>query len=1060
MSDTLDLMMRLDSEFQDKGFKSAEASAKILQRELDRMEKAERELANMQIAAAREEEARRAAQVKNLQKVERAERDLANLQIAAQREAEQRRAAQLMGMDQLGQAYAKIGLAAAIGVGLASKAASDWESAWAGVTKTVDGTPEQMAELEKELRELATTLPATHEEIAAVAEAAGQLGVKRQDVASFTKTMIDLGVSTNLSAQDAATGLAQLGNIMGVLPSEAGRAGAALVALGNDGASTEADILAMSLRIAGAGKTIGLSEADVLSYANALASMGIEAEAGGSSISRVMVDIAQAVRNGGDSLTIFAGVAGQSTAQFQKSFQTDAAGAVAAFINGLGRMQASGQDTFGVLDELGLSEIRVRDTLLRTANAGDLLTDSLVLGNKSWEENLALVEEANKRYETNESKIARSRNELNDMAIDIGAKVLPAIAGAGERVGFLAQTFTALPDEVQESVVVLGTAVTVITLVGGAALMAIPKLAAMNATLAATGPRGTAAAAGLSRVGGALMGPWGIALAAGSLALGVFAEKQFKAKERSDEFKQSLDAQTGALTDASLAAVANRLQEDGTADRYKVLTGGLKTLTEAAVGNVDALRTLRQAQADNAAIMDRLMAKGSALTAAEYSQLEAVAGRDEAYKNLFNTLGPLNDQYATDIRQQREVASVTTSATDAAAGFNAEMGVTEKAAKEARDEIDQLIKSIEDYGDTTIDARKANRDYQETIDEIANREKKRIELQAQLRETQNRDLSPIEKNKDGSIDKDSAKRRASEEKQRADDIARLKAELEGYNKTLDANTEAGRKNQEIQDQLKQDTLLRATAAFEDGASVEMVTKLVLEGREAFIDFSVAMGSSREEAEKLADTYGLTRSNIDQLRQSAELVPKDVTTEVNAKTEAALTQLAKFQKAIDSLHGKNIGVGVRYAYTGTLPNGGKSKAGGITFDDNARGGIYEFAAGGFLPQIGDQRPTIKPNQGGEGIRWAETGAGPWEAFISGNPAYHNESVANWVDVGRRLGTFDSSRGTALAGAGGRAESHSETFHQPVHIARLYASDTADIQRQAHESRVAALRGQDQ
>lgn len=189
MASQADLLVRIDSQFQDKGFKSAEASAKAMVAELDRQEKAERSLANMQMQAARQDEARRKAQLEATAAV--------------------------------GRGMLLMGTAAAVGLGLAAKSAADWESAWAGVTKTVDGSAEEMAQLETQLRHLATTLPASHEEIAAVAEAAGQLGVKRQDIASFTKTMIDLGVSTNLTAEDAATALAKLGNIMGVLPSQA-----------------------------------------------------------------------------------------------------------------------------------------------------------------------------------------------------------------------------------------------------------------------------------------------------------------------------------------------------------------------------------------------------------------------------------------------------------------------------------------------------------------------------------------------------------------------------------------------------------------------------------------------------------------------------------------------------------------------------------------------------------------------------------------------------------------------------------------------------------------------
>lgn len=56
------------------------------------------------------------------------------------------------------------------------KVAMDWESAWTGVTKTVDGTEQQLASLKQGIRDMAQDIPATTTEIAEVAEAAGQLG--------------------------------------------------------------------------------------------------------------------------------------------------------------------------------------------------------------------------------------------------------------------------------------------------------------------------------------------------------------------------------------------------------------------------------------------------------------------------------------------------------------------------------------------------------------------------------------------------------------------------------------------------------------------------------------------------------------------------------------------------------------------------------------------------------------------------------------------------------------------------------------------------------------------
>ena len=117
--------------------------------------------------------------------------------------------------DHVGKVLVTAGAAIVATTGLTVKAAIDWQTAWTGVTKTVEGTPEELAAVEDGLRALTGVLPASHDEIAAVAEAAGQLGVKTQDVVGFTRTMVDLGETTNLTSDQAATALAQLMNIMG-----------------------------------------------------------------------------------------------------------------------------------------------------------------------------------------------------------------------------------------------------------------------------------------------------------------------------------------------------------------------------------------------------------------------------------------------------------------------------------------------------------------------------------------------------------------------------------------------------------------------------------------------------------------------------------------------------------------------------------------------------------------------------------------------------------------------------------------------------------------------------
>lgn len=328
------------------------------------------------------------------------------------------------------RAFAVLTTAAVVALGASAHAAIDFESAFAGVRKTVDASETELAELRDGIRQMARELPATREEIAGVAEAAGQLGIQTGAILDFTKVMIDLGESTNLTSDEAATSLAQLANITQMAQTEFSRLGATVVALGNAGASTEADIVAMGLRIAGAGNQIGLTEAQILGFASALSSVGIEAEAGGSAISRVMADLAKAVAGGQKSVSAFAKVAGVSSKAFIQAFKTDAAGALITFIEGLDRMSKSGGNVFKTLDDLDMGSIRVRDTLLRAAGAGDLMRQSLDLGAKAWGENTALTKEAEQRYATTASQLQILKNNVTDVALSIGEALLPGINSA------------------------------------------------------------------------------------------------------------------------------------------------------------------------------------------------------------------------------------------------------------------------------------------------------------------------------------------------------------------------------------------------------------------------------------------------------------------------------------------------------------------------------------------------------------------------------------------------------------------------------------------------------
>ena len=316
-------------------------------------------------------------------------------------------------------AIASAGTALAGLGGAAIKVGMDFESAFAGVKKTVDATPEQLEQIRTSLLNLSKQIPLTATEIAGIAEAAGQLGIKTENIEKFTRVMADMGVATNLTSDEAATSLARLANITGMSQDNFDRLGSVIVALGNNLATTESEIVEMGLRLAGAGKQIGLSESQIMSFAGALSSVGIEAEAGGSAFSTLMVNMQLACETGSDKLQDFASVAGMSADEFKESFEKDASEAILTFVQGLATCDEKGMSAVKVLDDMGIKEIRLRDALLRASGASDVFSESLRIGTDAWEENNALAKEAEQRYETTESKIILLKNSLSALGTEL-----------------------------------------------------------------------------------------------------------------------------------------------------------------------------------------------------------------------------------------------------------------------------------------------------------------------------------------------------------------------------------------------------------------------------------------------------------------------------------------------------------------------------------------------------------------------------------------------------------------------------------------------------------------
>jgi TP901 family phage tail tape measure protein len=498
------------------------------------------------------------------------------------------------------------------GAGVAVKAAIDYESAFAGVKKTVDGTPQQFAQLSTSIREMAKEMPSSAVEIAHVAEAAGQLGVPIGAIKDFSKTMINLGVSTNLSSEEAASSIAKIGNIMQVsgkdLGTWSGHFGSAVVDLGNHFATTERDIVEMTNRLAAGGKLAGLTTPEILGLATAMSSVGIEAEAGGTAMNQTLTGIGKAVAGVGkgasSKLKLIAQTAGMTAEEFSQAWKQKPAEALQAFIKGLQRAHDEGKNMDGILSDLGMKGIRQGNMLKSLASASDKMSEAVNRSNLAWKENNALTNEASKRYETTESQLKIFKNKLTDIAIEFGGPLLKALNSGLDAakpwlqtLSDMAKKFSEMSTEQQQSIIKWGAMAAAIgpalkffgkgaSIIGGFAkgLGTIAKgigtfsgtlktisngngfinsLKGMATGMTATGTaaEGAAASTGLWSTAVGLLGnplTWGV-LAGGAalVTIGIIAHEIAEANERTQTWGTSVSK----LQDQELSRLKSKVDE-------------------------------------------------------------------------------------------------------------------------------------------------------------------------------------------------------------------------------------------------------------------------------------------------------------------------------------------------------------------------------------------------------------------------------------------------------------------------------------------------------------------
>ena len=383
--------------------------------------------------------------------------------------------------------------------------ATEHETAFVGMTKTVDGTAEQYEHLNAVAKEIAESTPMGYVDVMGTMQTGGNLGVKIDQMEAFARSYAALQSATDqkIAGEAGAELVADFLTIMEGGVQRIEPFGSALVDLGNNFNSTEDKILSMGKRMASAAVLAGFSTPQVLGMATAFSAVGIEAEAGGSAASKVIkqmqlsaevgekarqafggefgsaidfqnylstlkkadvvaiaekmgttADQVQSMADSWLSLEQFAQVSGKTADQFVKDWGSNPAQGMMDFFFGLNKMDASGvESTLAMLDKMGITEVRQSNLVGAMAAKPELFASALMSALDAYEENTAMWAEFEKQTNTQASQNQMLGNKLENSMADLGTNLVSAVQPALDKVNELLTAFNGLSEADQDAVI-------------------------------------------------------------------------------------------------------------------------------------------------------------------------------------------------------------------------------------------------------------------------------------------------------------------------------------------------------------------------------------------------------------------------------------------------------------------------------------------------------------------------------------------------------------------------------------------------------------------------------
>lgn len=389
-----------------------------------------------------------------------------------------------------------------------AKAAMDLESSMADVRKVVDfDTPEQFAQMGKDIVAMSTRLPMAAKDIAAIVAAGGQSSIAREELGKFAEDAVKMGIAFDQTAEESGDMMAKWRTSFKMGQKEVVALADKINYLSNNGAATAQQISAIVTRIGPLGEVAGLAAGEIAAMGSTLAGIGVNEEQAATGLKNFMLVMTSGKAATKTQQQIFKALR-MDASQVAAGMQKDAKGTMLKVLEAIGKVDATKRA--GVLQQLfGKESITAISPLLTNLDA--LKKNFSMVGDETQYAG-SMEKEYEARSKTTANAVQLLWNRVTALGITVGNVLLPPFNDFLVFVGPLIDQVTALAGANPALIKgVLGAAAGFVALrlavVGTATALKLMKTVT-DMSILGIAIRGLALAAGFLIANWSTVGPW------------------------------------------------------------------------------------------------------------------------------------------------------------------------------------------------------------------------------------------------------------------------------------------------------------------------------------------------------------------------------------------------------------------------------------------------------------------------------------------------------------------------------------------------------------------------